>query len=120
MASLNRRRGSGYSRRPGASDVGNSRPEQASAAPGVKQRRRAAGSDMAMPDAAGPVELSTTGIGRPLANDNREELLAIMREIFERNTFAERLTYSPDEAAELPGISRELVHDLLRTANSGR
>jgi excisionase family DNA binding protein len=29
--------------------------------------------------------------------------------------FAERLAYSPDEAAELLGTSRELVHDLLRT-----
>jgi len=45
----------------------------------------------------------------------REELLTIMREIFERNRFAERLAYSPDEAALLLGISRELVHDLLRT-----
>ena len=28
---------------------------------------------------------------------------------------AERLAYSPDEAAELLGISTELIHDLLRT-----
>jgi excisionase family DNA binding protein len=45
----------------------------------------------------------------------REELLAILREILERDARAERLAYSPDEAAELLGISRELVHDLLRT-----
>jgi excisionase family DNA binding protein len=48
----------------------------------------------------------------------REELLAIMREIFDRS-FAERLAYSPEEAAELLGISRELVHDLLRTGQLG-
>ena len=45
----------------------------------------------------------------------REDLLAVMREIFARNAFVERLAYGPDEAAELLGISRELVHDLLRT-----
>jgi len=32
---------------------------------------------------------------------------------------AERLAYSPDEAAELLGISRELVHELLRTGQLG-
>jgi excisionase family DNA binding protein len=42
-----------------------------------------------------------------------------MREIFTRNAFAERLACSPDEAAELLGISRELVHDLLRTGQLG-
>jgi excisionase family DNA binding protein len=31
----------------------------------------------------------------------------------------ERLAYSPDEVAELLGISRELVHDLLRTSQLG-
>jgi len=31
----------------------------------------------------------------------REDLLAIMREIFGRNAFAERLAYSPEEAAVL-------------------
>lgn len=49
----------------------------------------------------------------------REELLALMREIFDRRAFAERLAYSPEEAAELLGISRELVHDLLRTGQLG-
>jgi excisionase family DNA binding protein len=49
----------------------------------------------------------------------RKDLLAIVREIFERKAFAERLAYSPDEAAELLGISRELVHDLLRTGQLG-
>jgi hypothetical protein len=34
-----------------------------------------------------------------------QDLLAIMREILGRNAVAERLTYSPDEAAELLGIS---------------
>jgi hypothetical protein len=87
----------------------------------VTQRRHGRlGSDMAVREPAHQVELSTSATAQLLAGDMRDELLAIMREIFERNTFAERLTYSPDEAAELPGISRELVHDLLRTANSGR
>jgi excisionase family DNA binding protein len=45
----------------------------------------------------------------------RDELLTIMREMSERNAFADRLAYSPDEAAELLGISTELIHDLLRT-----
>jgi len=48
----------------------------------------------------------------------REELLVIMCEILERNGF-ERLAYSPEETAELLGISRELVHDLLRTGQLG-
>jgi len=52
---------------------------------------------------------------RLLARDMREELLTLMREIFERKAVAERLAYSPDEAAKLLGISRELIHDLLRT-----
>jgi hypothetical protein len=33
----------------------------------------------------------------------REELLAIMRDLFNRNVFAKRLAYSPEEAAELIG-----------------
>jgi excisionase family DNA binding protein len=74
---------------------------------------------MVVPDAANPVELSTHAIARLLATDLPEDLLAIMREILERNAFAERLAYSPDEAAELLGISRELVHDLLRTGQLG-
>ena len=72
---------------------------------------------MAVPEAADHVELST--IARVLASDMREELLALLREVFERNTVAERLAYSPDEAADLLGISRELVHDLLRTGQLG-
>ena len=74
---------------------------------------------MAAPEAADRVELSTSAIARLLVSDMRQELLAIMREVFERNTFAERLAYSPDETAELLGISRELVHDLLRTGQLG-
>jgi excisionase family DNA binding protein len=105
---------------PSTTDPGNSRPEQDSAAPGGRQPRRGRrGSDIAVPDAVGPVEPSTNVIARLLATDMREELLAILREIFERNAFAERLAYSPDEAAELLGISRELVHDLLRTGQLG-
>src|SRR5689334_21987464 len=79
-------------------------------------RRR---SRSAVPDTADPVELSTNAIAQLLSTDMREDLLAILREIFERNTHAERLAYSPDEAAELLGISRELVHDLLRTGQLG-
>ena len=74
---------------------------------------------MPAPEAADRAKLSTSAIARLLASDMREELLAIMREIFERNPFAERLAYSPDEAAVLLGISRELVHDLLRTSQLG-
>lgn len=99
-----------------ATDIGNAPPEQASAAPAVRQRRRGGRrSDLAVPEVADPVGHSTDAIARLLATDVREDVLAIMREIFERNAFAERLAYSPDEAAELLGISRELVHDLLRT-----
>ncbi len=74
---------------------------------------------MAVPEASDRAEISTSTVARLLASDVREELLAIMREIFKRNAFAERLAYSPDEAAELLGISRELVHDLLRTGELG-
>jgi excisionase family DNA binding protein len=74
---------------------------------------------MAVPEAADRAGLSTSAIARLLASEMREELLAIMREIFERDAFAERLAYSPDEAAELLGISRELVHDLLSTGQLG-
>jgi len=74
---------------------------------------------MAVPEATDRAELSGNAMARLLARDMREELLAIMREIFERNATAERLAYSPDEAAELLGISRELVHDLLRTGQLG-
>jgi excisionase family DNA binding protein len=74
---------------------------------------------MAAPDAAGRIELSTSAIARLLTTGMREELLAIIREGLERSAFAERLAYSPDEAAELLGISTELVHDLLRTGQLG-
>jgi excisionase family DNA binding protein len=101
-------------------DLGNPSLEQASAAPGVRQRRRASRkSDMAVPKASDPVGQSINAIARLLASDMRGDLLAIIREIFAGNTFAERLAYSPDEAAELLGISRELVHDLLRTGQLG-
>jgi excisionase family DNA binding protein len=74
---------------------------------------------MAVPEAAGRAELRTREIARLAASGMRDELLAIMREMFDRNAFADRLAYSPDEAAELLGISRELVHDLLRTGQLG-
>jgi excisionase family DNA binding protein len=97
-------------------DVGNSRPEQISATPRVRQRRRGSRrSDTAVPEAADPARQSTNAIALLLATDMRDDLLAIMRELLERDPSAERLAYSPDEAAELLGISRELVHDLLRT-----
>jgi excisionase family DNA binding protein len=100
-------------------DVGNSPSEQVSAVPGVRQRRRGSQTDITVPEAAGPDGQITDAIARLLATDMREDLLAILREIFARNPFAERLAYSPDEAAELLGISRELVHDLLRTGQLG-
>ena len=74
---------------------------------------------MAVPEAANPIGQCTNAIAWLLATDMREDLLTIVREIFERKAFAERLAYSPDEAAELLGISRELVHDLLRTGQLG-
>ncbi len=72
---------------------------------------------MTAPEATDRMEL--TAIAQMLASGMREELLVMMREMFERNVFAERLAYSPDEAAELLGVSRELVHDLLRTGELG-
>jgi excisionase family DNA binding protein len=72
-----------------------------------------------VPDTVDPVELRANAIAQLLSADMREDLLAILRDIFEPNTLAERLAYSPDEAAELLGISRELVHDLLRTGQLG-
>src|SRR5207248_6363590 len=77
------------------------------------------GRKSAVPDTADPAGLTTNAVAWLLSTDMREDLLAILREIFERNTLAERLAYSPDEAAELLGISRELVHDLLRTGQLG-
>jgi excisionase family DNA binding protein len=38
---------------------------------------------------------------------------------YDQKKAVERLAYSPDEVAELLGISRELVHDLLRTGQLG-
>jgi excisionase family DNA binding protein len=74
---------------------------------------------VAVPESADQVGQSTDTIARLLAADMREDLLTIVREIIARNVFTERLAYSPDEAAELLGISRELVHDLLRTGQLG-
>jgi excisionase family DNA binding protein len=74
---------------------------------------------MAVSEGADRAEPTASVIARLLASGMRDELLAIMHEMFERNTYAERLAYSPDEAAELLGISRELVHDLLRTGQLG-
>lgn len=99
---------------------GSSPSKEALAAPGARQRGRGRwGSDMAAPEAADLVRQSANAIARLLATDMREELLAIMRQVFERDALAERLAYSPDEAAELLGISTELVHDLLRTGQLG-
>jgi excisionase family DNA binding protein len=79
--------------------------------------RRRRGSEMALPYATNQVEVDA--IARLLRADMRQELLDLLREICERNAPAERLAYSPDEAAELLGISKELVHDLLRTGELG-
>jgi excisionase family DNA binding protein len=74
---------------------------------------------MAVPEAADRADVRAREIARLLASGMRDELLAMMREVFERNAFAYRLAYSPDEAAGLLGISTELVHDLLRTGQLG-
>jgi excisionase family DNA binding protein len=71
---------------------------------------------MAVPEAD---QVKLSAMARVLASDMREELLTLLRELLERNAFGERLAYSPDEAADLLGISRELVHDLLRTGQLG-
>ena len=62
-------------------------------------RQNKAGSDVTAPDAADRVELSTSAIARLLTSDMREELLAIMREIFDRHTFADG---SPTALRRLP------------------
>jgi excisionase family DNA binding protein len=103
-----------------ATDVGNSPSEQAPAAPGVRQRRRGSRKDdMAVPEAVGSVRQSAKAITGLLTTGMGEDLLAIMCAILERNSLSERLAHSPDEAAELLGISTELVHDLLRTGQLG-
>ena len=63
---------------------------------------------MALSSAVNQAEVSTNAVALRLASDMREELLTIVREMLEQNTVAGRLAYSPDEAAELLGISREL------------
>ena len=74
---------------------------------------------MALPNAVNRAEASTTAVAARVASGMREELLNIVREMLEHNTSAGRLAYSPEEAAELLGISRELIHDLLRTRQLG-
>jgi len=44
------------------------------------------GSHVAVPEAVGHTEFSTTALARLLANGMRDELLAITREMSERNT----------------------------------
>ena len=78
------------------------------------------GSDMALSSAVNRAQVSTNAVALRLASDMREELLTIVREMLEQSTVAGRLAYSPDEAAELLGISRELIHDLLRTRSSAQ
>jgi excisionase family DNA binding protein len=103
------------------SDIGTSLGKQSSSVRAVTQcRQQRRGSDMAVPEPVQQIELSASAIARLLASDMREEMLAVMREIFERNALAgRRLAFSLDEAAELLGISKELVHDLLRTGQLG-
>ena len=74
---------------------------------------------MAIPAAVGRAQVSTNAVALRVATGMREELLAIVREMLEHDTVAGRLAYSPEEAAELLGISRELIHDLLRTGQLG-
>ena len=74
---------------------------------------------MALPSAVNRAQISTNAVALRLASGMRDELLALVREMLEHNAIAGRLAYSPDEAAELLGISRELIHDLLRTGQLG-
>jgi hypothetical protein len=74
---------------------------------------------MAVLEPVDQVELRMNAVAQLLAIDMREELLAIVRKIFEHYAFAGRLAFSPEEVADLLGISRELVHDLLRTDQLG-
>jgi excisionase family DNA binding protein len=101
-------------------ELDNAPSDQASAAPGVRHRRRGSRRrETAAPEATDPAGQGTNALARLLATNMQEDLLAMVREILERNALTERLAYSPDEAAELLGISRELVHDLLRTGQLG-
>jgi excisionase family DNA binding protein len=54
-----------------------------------------------------------------VASDMREDLLVLLREIFECESPTEQLADSPDEAADLLGITREFVNDLLHTGQLG-
>jgi len=74
---------------------------------------------MALSSAVNRAQASTNAVALRLASGMREELLTIVREMLEQDTVVGRLAYSPDEAAELLGISRELIHDLLRTGQLG-
>jgi excisionase family DNA binding protein len=74
---------------------------------------------MAVPEIHHRVKRSTGAAARLLDEGLRDELLAVLREIAGHTAAAERLAYSPEEAAELLGISRELVHDLLRSGQLG-
>ena len=74
---------------------------------------------MALSSAVNRIQVSTNAVALRLASGMREELLTIMHEMLEKNTVAGRLAYSPDEAAALLGISRELIHDMLRTGQLG-
>jgi excisionase family DNA binding protein len=74
---------------------------------------------MALPSAVNRAQVSANAVALRLASGMRDELVTIVREMLTQNTVAGRLAYSPDEAAELLGISRELIHDLLRTGQLG-
>ena len=104
---------------PSTTDVGNSPLEQASAPRTDAVSRRQAGEWHSLSEEAASVGHRANAIARLLATDIGEDLLEFLREIFARNAFPERFAYSLDEAAELLGISRELVHDLLRTGRLG-
>jgi len=54
-----------------------------------------------LPDGKGCPRAIAASPSTTRARRVREDLLAIMREIFGRNAFAERLAYSPEEAAVL-------------------
>jgi excisionase family DNA binding protein len=75
---------------------------------------------------AGTGDGAVTGVLFPYADpdDDHPSLEIYVKnlviiESYDQKKVVERLAYSPDEVAELLGISRELVHDLLRTGQLG-
>ena len=64
---------------------------------------------------AGPLTRLASGVAVPLASASLCVKNLIIAPPYNQKKAVERLAYSPDDVAKLLGISRELVHDLLRT-----